>query len=586
MTPISGSGNSSGRSWFLIPSILIVIIAIILPLLSLKYHYYPTNASINSFGNAFGNAVGDVLGETSLGDAIGDAIGDIIGDVVTDLLDGDGMDTTTPPGVTQRAGSSRSLCSLSDEEFATDPALQTMTFDIGYGTQEMQVYVQPDVSTFYVNNDDDNNNEPQHRERKQPKHEGWAAKFVNISTRTVRLFWCPTDGRACSPMSIIHPFDSAGTASFPHHTFHIEDDESREVLAKFVINPPTSVYYYDAITVHDNIDATLDNVAKLTLYEQEAYKAHIDSRKFCDYYYQFTGRQYLSLYPRTKPIHKLWPATYFGQEHWVTSRETHFITNPPLDELTTIDEFGSERILHDTDDRLLFQYREQQQQYLNMTLKVISCAPRAFEINNFLSQAEVDHIMYLTTGLNLVRSTTAGGAERFNAAELERDHTKNTRTSLNTWVYRENDAIMDTIYRRAADLLRIDEALLRPRSSEEYPQMDNTRSLAEALQLVHYDVGQEYTAHHDFGYAKYTSDKKQPARFATLLLYLNEPEEGGATQFPRWANAETVEGLNVEPKRGKAVLFYSQLPDGNMDDLSQHAALPVRVGEKWLMNLW
>ena len=96
--------------------------------------------------------------------------------------------------------------------------------------------------------------------------------------------------------------------------------------------------------------------------------------------------------------------------------------------------------------------------------------------------------MYLTTGLSLVRSTTAGGAETDAA---ERDHTKDTRTSLNTWVYREKDAIMDTIYRRAADLLRIDEALLRPRSVDEYPHMDNTRSLAEALQLVHYDVGQE-----------------------------------------------------------------------------------------------
>lgn len=34
------------------------------------------------------------------------------------------------------------------------------------------------------------------------------------------------------------------------------------------------------------------------------------------------------------------------------------------------------------------------------------------------------------------------------------------------------------------------------------------------------------------------------------------------------------------------VLFYSQLPDGNMDDFSQHAAEPVTEGEKWLINLW
>ena len=183
--------------------------------------------------------------------------------------------------------------------------------------------------------------------------------------------------------------------------------------------------------------------------------------------------------------------------------------------------------------------------------------------------------------MKLHRSTTAGDA----VTEESRDSTRATRTSQNTWVYRERDTMIDTIYRRAADLLRIDEALLRPRSKEEYPHLKSTNSLAEALQLVHYDPGQEYTAHHDFGYADFRR-KDQPARFATLLLYLNEPEEGGETQFPRWVNAETREGLNVEPELGKAVLFYSQLPDGNMDDWSHHAALPVRKGEKWLMNLW
>ena len=71
-----------------------------------------------------------------------------------------------------------------------------------------------------------------------------------------------------------------------------------------------------------------------------------------------------------------------------------------------------------------------------------------------------------------------------------------------------------------------------------------------------------------------------------MLLYLNEPEQGGETSFPRWVNAETFEQLKVAPEPGKAVLFYSQLPDGNMDDFSQHAALPVTKGEKWLINLW
>jgi len=61
---------------------------------------------------------------------------------------------------------------------------------------------------------------------------------------------------------------------------------------------------------------------------------------------------------------------------------------------------------------------------------------------------------------------------------------------------------------------------------------------------------------------------------------------GGETGFPRWMNSESGKTLKVVPEVGKAVLFYNQLPDGNYDDLSQHEALPVTRGEKWLTNLW
>lgn len=166
------------------------------------------------------------------------------------------------------------------------------------------------------------------------------------------------------------------------------------------------------------------------------------------------------------------------------------------------------------------------------------------------------------------------------------EESRRTRTSYNTWVGRESSPIIDTIYRRAADLMKIDEALLRYRDEDEYPDYPTKKSIGEQLQLVHYDLHQTYTAHHDFGYSR-IDNNLQDARYATLLLYLNEVEKGGETSFPRWRNAETFKELKVVPnKRGKAVLFYSQLPDGNLDDFSQHAALPVYEGEKWLINLW
>ena len=99
-----------------------------------------------------------------------------------------------------------------------------------------------------------------------------------------------------------------------------------------------------------------------------------------------------------------------------------------------------------------------------------------------------------------------------------------------------------------------------------------------------YDVGQQYTPHHDFSIP--TAVPGQPMRFATILFYLNEGMEGGETTFPRWLNSEDPAALKVVPEVGKAVLFYSLLPDGNMDERSQHSAAPVTQGEKWLINLW
>ena len=72
----------------------------------------------------------------------------------------------------------------------------------------------------------------------------------------------------------------------------------------------------------------------------------------------------------------------------------------------------------------------------------------------------------------------------------------------------------------------------------------------------------------------------QPSRFATILFYLNDDLEGGETSFPLWLNAGTSDALKVKPERGKAVLFYNLLPDGNYDERSMHAAMPVLKGEK------
>jgi len=452
------------------------------------------------------------------------------------------------------------------EKDEIDPALKEFKFDIGYGTEYFTAYVQPDIQSF---------SRGEHEDAKEPNMKGHAAKFINMSPDTLRLYWVPSIGEDPRPMSIIEPFAAKGTASFPGHLFmlaSIDDDynDKKTELIRFYIKDKI-VFYYDPFYVPNDPELTRKRLVNLSFIDYEKYEELRRNRAFGEKYEKFTGREYISRFPRPQPRHKMWRADYFGQEHWVTSEETHFNKIPPA-ALEQIEVFGEHRELGD-ESRLLSEYRTGDE-YLNMTLKVLSCAPRAFEIENFLSEAEVDHILHLADITPMSLSLTSSNDE------LVAKQKSTTRTSRNTWIEREKDSVIDSIYRRSANLLGIDEKLMRDRGHKE-----SERSIGESLQLVHYDREQQYTAHHDFAYAP-IEDPLQKVRFSTLLLYLNEGMGGGETEFPRWFNGNTSDGLKVTPKKGKAVLFYSMLPDGNMDDLSQHSANPITKGEKMLINLW
>jgi len=186
--------------------------------------------------------------------------------------------------------------------------------------------------------------------------------------------------------------------------------------------------------------------------------------------------------------------------------------------------------------------------------------PKIFRINNTVSEAEADFIVSISQP-RIKRSLagTDGGL------------VSNTRTSSNTWLGRHEHFVLDTIYRRAAHILNIDERLFHPGTPD---------NVVEDLQVVNYKIGQEYTPHHDFG-----ADGRPEQRYLTLLYYLNELTsiDGGETGFPKANNGK---GLKLHPGKGNSLLFYSMLEDGNADDLTLHAGTPVKRGEKWICNFW
>jgi prolyl 4-hydroxylase len=105
----------------------------------------------------------------------------------------------------------------------------------------------------------------------------------------------------------------------------------------------------------------------------------------------------------------------------------------------------------------------------------------------------------------------------------------------------------------------------------------------EGFQILHYGVGGEYTPHFDYfppeqpGSATHISRGGQ--RVSTLVMYLNDVEEGGETTFPDV-------GLSVSPRAGSAVYFRYFNGAGQIDPLTLHAGAPVLAGEKWIMTKW
>jgi hypothetical protein len=283
------------------------------------------------------------------------------------------------------------------------------------------------------------------------------------------------------------PFTSSGTATFPGHRFiFTPQDEPDNVLIRFIMGEyPENVYAYDPYHVEGDPEQTEKNLQVLSKGEREKYDRWRKTLLFNEQYLNFTGRSYLANYLRAPPSHFMWPAEHFGQEHWVTTKETHFVKEPPADLLQPVAETGEARVLREEDPRILQEYRVPDQSTMNMTLKVVSVAPRVLEIPNFLSPVEVDHVLELAAGIKLSLSLTGEEADRSNEQKKS-----STRTSYNSWVPREKSPVIDAIYRRAADLLRIDEALLRLRGKSERPDVKVRGSIAEDLQLVHYQDGQ------------------------------------------------------------------------------------------------
>jgi prolyl 4-hydroxylase len=105
----------------------------------------------------------------------------------------------------------------------------------------------------------------------------------------------------------------------------------------------------------------------------------------------------------------------------------------------------------------------------------------------------------------------------------------------------------------------------------------------EPMQGQRYAVGQEFKAHTDYfepnglDYRAMTGVAGQ--RTWTVMIYLNEPEAGGATRF------KTID-KTVQPETGKLLAWNNLRPDGRPNVNTLHHGMKVRAGTKYVITKW
>lgn len=190
-------------------------------------------------------------------------------------------------------------------------------------------------------------------------------------------------------------------------------------------------------------------------------------------------------------------------------------------------------------------------------IEQVSWKPRVFYLWNILTPFECDYLMERAKD-ELKRSTVVDEASGTDTESA-------VRTSQGMFIPKtEPHPVLQFIQRKL--------------SRVSYIPLEH----AEDMQVLKYEVGEEYEPHFDYFDPATTHHnvlERGGQRVATLLMFLNNVPKGGETIFPEV-------GIKIPPRQGNGVLFFNLTPDHQMDRLSRHGGAPVLEGEKWVATQW
>ena len=105
----------------------------------------------------------------------------------------------------------------------------------------------------------------------------------------------------------------------------------------------------------------------------------------------------------------------------------------------------------------------------------------------------------------------------------------------------------------------------------------------ETIQGQRYAPGQQFKLHHDFFYTteRYWEEQEKIGgqRTWTVMIFLNTPEAGGHTDFPRVK-------VKIAPRAGNLLTWNNLDAYGEPNTNSLHAGTPVEAGTKYIITKW
>jgi len=258
--------------------------------------------------------------------------------------------------------------------------------------------------------------------------------------------------------------------------------------------------------------------------------------------------------------------TYFGAKRFANAGDTWGVLDMfACDDNVFVEEFTFELTFHEISPT----YSEVDcKPTLPSMIQYVSDAPCMFVLDDFLTPSECRHLINLAEREGLKRSRVTDGK------------LSEGRTSSSTFLTgaSASDAVVRRVERRIMSVLR------SPIISE---KRSINLNVHEPLQVVRYDAGQYYTAHFD-------NRASNLSRSVTAMVYLLQPESGGATCFPKALHRASIDpgggdsqrlGVRVHPKLGRAVIFWN-VRDGKEDSRSIHSGERVFSGEKYIATQW